>query len=75
MAASGISIIGEHARDRMEERNIRRGDLLNALSGATTATFQPDKGRWKSSGGTDRDGDPLDMAIVMENGIVVITVF
>jgi hypothetical protein len=52
-----------------------RGDVRSALTNATLATFQPDNGRWKITGGTDRSGDGLDMAVVFENAIVVITVF
>jgi DNA-binding transcriptional regulator YiaG len=64
-----------HALDRMQERNATRGDVRSALSSASLATFQSDNGRWKVTGGTDRSGDALDMAVVFENGLVVITVF
>lgn len=73
--ASGRFIFGHHALDRMKERNATRGDVRSALASADLATFQPDNGRWKISGGTDRSGDALDLAIVFENGLVVITVF
>lgn len=73
--ASGRFIFGDHALDRMQERNVTRGDVRSALTSATLATFQPDNGRWRITGGTDRSGDALDMAVVFENGIVVITVF
>jgi hypothetical protein len=72
---SGRFIFGHHALDRMKERNATRGDVRSALASANLATFQPDNGRWKITGGTDRSGDALDMAIVFENGLVVITVF
>jgi hypothetical protein len=72
---SGIVLFGNHALDRMKERNATRGDVRSALTSATPATFQPDNGRWKITGGTDRSGDALDMAVVFENGLVVITVF
>jgi hypothetical protein len=68
---SGRFIFGSHALDRTQERNATRGDVRSALKSALLATFQPDNGRWKITGGTDRSGEPLDMAI----GIVVITVF
>jgi hypothetical protein len=73
--ATGIFIFGRHALDRMKERNATRGDVRSALASATLATFQTDNGRWKVTGGTDRSGDALDMAVVFENGLVVITVF
>lgn len=59
----------------MQERNASRGDVRSALTSAILATFQPDNGRWMITGGTDRSGEALDMAVVFENGIVVITVF
>jgi len=72
---SGRFIFGSHALDRMKERNATRGDVRSALTSAILATFQPDNGRWKITGGTDRSGEALDMAVVFEHGIVVITVF
>jgi uncharacterized protein DUF4258 len=72
---SGRFIFGSHALDRMKERNATRSDVRSALKSAVFATFQEDNGRWKIAGGTDRSGEPLDMAVVFEHGIVVITVF
>ncbi len=72
---SGRFIFGSHALDRMKERNASRGDVRSALTSASLAAFQPDNGRWKITGGTDRSGEALDLAVVFENGIVVITVF
>lgn len=71
----GRFIFGNHALDRMKQRNATRGDVRSALTTATLATFQADNGRWKITGGTDRSGDALEMAVVFENGLVVITVF
>jgi hypothetical protein len=72
--ASGRYIYGDHALDQMNHRNVSRGDVRSALGNAAAATFQPDNGRWKISG-KDRLGDSLSLAVVFENGIVVITVF
>lgn len=71
---SGRFIYGDHALDQMNSRNVSRGDVRSALGNATAATFQPDNGRWKIVG-MDRSGDSLSLAVVLENGIVVITVF
>lgn len=59
----------------MSERNVTRGDVRSALTSSSLATFQRDSGRWKVTGGTDCSGDGLDMAVVFENGLVVMTVF
>ncbi len=71
---SGRYIYGDHALHQMDRRNVTRGDVRSALGNAAAATFQPDNGRWKIAG-TDRSGDSLSLAVVFENGIVVITVF
>ena len=71
---SGRYIYGDHALDQMSHRNVTRGDVRSALGNASVATFQPDNGRWKVTG-TDRSGDSLSLAVVLENWIVVITVF
>lgn len=72
---TGRFIFGHHALDRMKERSATRGDVRSALTSATLATFQSDNGRWKITGGTDRSDHALEMAVVFENGLVVITVF
>lgn len=71
---SGRYIYADHALDQMSRRNVTRGDVRSALGSATVATFQADNGRWRITG-TDRDGDSLSLAVVFENGIVVVTVF
>lgn len=71
---SGIFILGDHALDRADERNLRREDIRNALSQANDAALQ-DNGRWLVTGGTDLDGDAVTLVIVLHRGVVVITLF
>lgn len=62
-----------HARQRMDERFVRPRDVYCALENASTCRAG-ERGRWKVVG-PDVDGDELTMAVVLEAGVVVITVF
>lgn len=73
--ATGVFILQPHAYDRSRERHIGRLDIRAALSGATTAMFQPDNSRWKVTGGHGLDGVPIALAIMFDRGIIVITIF
>ncbi|MBI4704199.1 MAG: DUF4258 domain-containing protein [Deltaproteobacteria bacterium] len=64
---------GRHAIERMDERGATRQDVQAALAGATECRAQP-QGRWKITG-ADRDGDELTVVVVIEDGVVVVTVF
>jgi len=71
---TGIFLLGQHAADRARERHIDIDDIRNALRGATQATLQ-DNGRWYVTGGVDLDGVSVDMAVSVQRGFVVITLF
>jgi hypothetical protein len=62
-----------HALERMDQRGASRQDVQAALSGASRCRAQP-AGRWKVTG-ADRDGDELVVIVVLEDGVVVVTVF
>ena len=57
----------------MHERGVREGDLRNALINAQSATSQKDD-KWKVEG-SDLDGDDLTVVVVLEDGLVVVTLF
>jgi hypothetical protein len=71
---TGVFLLSEHAADRARGRNISPGDLRNALEGATSATLQ-ENGRWYVVGGEDLDGDPINLAVSFERGMVIVTLF
>lgn len=72
-ATSGRVLIPGHARRRLAERGADEEDLLHALKEATGCAFQaPD--RWRVSG-PDLDGDSLTAVVVLEAGVVVVTLF
>jgi len=71
---TGIFLLGEHAADRARERRIEIDDIKHALRGATAATLQ-DNGRWKVSGGLDLEGDAVTFIVMLERGLLIVTLF
>ncbi len=72
-AAAGRIEYTEHAIKEMDEAHADFGDTRHALMKAVSAVFQ-NNGRWKIRG-PDRDGDELILAVTIDDGILVITVF
>src|SRR5512132_177645 len=72
-AAAGRISLTTHARARMAQRNVKPGDLRSALVSAASCKDQLD-GKWKVTG-PDLDGDTLDVVVVIEAGVLVVTVF
>ncbi len=72
-AAANLIRIGRHARERMAARGVLYEDVRIALVGARSCSFQ-EGGRWKVRG-SDRDGDELVLVIVLDAGVIVVTVF
>lgn len=66
--------VSKHAKERMEQRNVRRGDIADALVTAKHATLEMGT-RFRLDGGTDRDGDPLSLVVALEGDCVIVTVF
>lgn len=62
-----------HARQRMKERGVTFADIEHALVNAKICTLQAN-GRWRVEG-PDMDGDGLTSVVVLEAGVVVVTVF
>ena len=71
-AAGRIRIEG-HARQRMAERGARYADVVHALSNASGCALQ-ENGRWRVNG-EDLEGDDLTAIVVLEQGVVVVTLF
>lgn len=68
-------ILTKHARDRMNDRGARRGDVINALITATSATYEPERLNWRVVGGADRDGEALCVIVDLEADVIVVTLF
>lgn len=61
-----------HASERMAQRGADREDVRRALMTATSCAASGE--RWKVSG-VDVEGDELTVVCVLEDGVVVVTVF
>lgn len=72
-ASAGRLRIELHARQRMRERGASFADVKHALAGAQRCRLQ-ENGRWRVDG-EDLDGDELTAVVVLESGVVVVTVF
>lgn len=57
----------------MDERGVREADLRHALGAARSCTPQK-TGSWRVDG-ADLDGDDLTMIVVIEDGLLVVTLF
>ena len=57
----------------MQERGVREGDLRNALVRARSCSPRKED-TWRVEG-SDLDGDDLTVVVVIEDGLVVVTLF
>ncbi len=71
-ARAGRIVYSSHARKEMAEAGARAADVRHALIHAASA--KPSNDRWRVVG-PDIDGDELIVVVVLENGVVVVTVF
>ena len=74
LASAGRVEFTDHARDEMEEAGAGFLDVMNALRKATSCRHQPKSDRWKVLG-PDRDGEELTVIVVLEDGVLVVTVW
>jgi hypothetical protein len=73
-AAANRIRLTRHVFVRMEERCVTYADVREALMTATACRPGP-KDRWRVTGGGDQDREPLALVVVLEDGVVVVTVF
>lgn len=72
-AGAGRVAYTRHGYDRLEERNVTEDDVLCALKKAADCTEQEDE-TWRVNG-PDMEGDELTVIVVIESGLLVVTVF
>ena len=72
-ALAGRIELSPHAEERMRERHVTYEDLRCALTGATNCRARPED-RWRVEG-SDSEGDELSVVVVIEDGVVVVTLF
>lgn len=73
LAGANRIVYSSHSEDRSGERTVTYRNLWHALMNATRAKLQAN-GRWKASG-KDLDGDHLDVVLIIEGDLIIITVF
>lgn len=71
-AAANRVRFSRHARERMGERGASAEHVMHALQSATTCSSSGE--RWKVTG-PDLDGDALTVVVVLEDEVIVVTVF
>ena len=62
-----------HARQRMEQRRTRFQELRSILMKAPACSSLPSE-RWRVHG-MDVDGDTLEVIVVIQDGLIIITLF
>lgn len=72
-ATQGRIVVSSHARKRMNERGATREDIRHALCVAKQCRASPDgRGRWEVPSADD-DGQPLLVVVVIESGVLVVS--
>lgn len=74
LARAGRVSYVRHAIERMGERGVTRNDVEHALMNAARCVWQARKETWKAFG-VDLLGDELVVAVAIEDGLLVVTVF
>lgn len=64
-----------HVSIRMAQRGVTKRCISRALQTAKLATYEPERDRWKLTGGVDVDGDELILIVKVERGVLVVTLF
>lgn len=72
-ALAGRVRFTRHAWLRVDERQATQGDVLHALTAAERCRGVGEE-RWRVEG-KDRDGDDLTVIVVLEDGVLVVTLF
>jgi hypothetical protein len=73
LAAAGRIQLSSHARARCRERGVLFADVRAALTRARGCVEQ-DHGRWRVVG-DDLGGEELTAVVVLEDGVLVVTLF
>lgn len=75
LATQGRVIYTRHAEQRMDERRVKRSDVIHALTSATDARWQADRQTFAVTGGVDMTGDELTVIVVIQDDVLVVTLF
>ena len=58
----------------MRERNATAEDIRAAIKTSTSCTAAQEE-RWRLDGGTDLDGEALSVIVILDDGVLVVTLF
>jgi hypothetical protein len=72
-ARSGRVEFTHHALVRARQRRVRVDEVVEALAYAQACRFEEGE-KWRASC-LDADGDPLEVVVVIEDGLLVVTMF
>ncbi len=72
-ARAGRVEFTEHVLIRAKQRRVRIGEIVTALAHAHGCRHEEDD-RWRALC-RDRDGDVLEVIVVIEDGLLVVTLF
>lgn len=75
LVGRGDIVFTGHARQRMRQRGANERDVENGLLTATTCAWQDDHQTWHCEGGVDCDGDDIEVSVVIDADVVVVTVY
>jgi|GEM_PF-1621737 len=67
--------VSNHAWDRMNERGVTLRDVQSAMASATSAAWHETEETWRVNGGTDLEGDPLVLCVVVNWDVLLVTIF
>ncbi len=73
-AAANRIRLTQHARKRMVERGTRFHELRSILMAAPSCSALATTERWRVHG-VDEDGDALEVIVVIQDGLMIITLF
>ncbi len=73
-AQAGRVLFTRHASQRIRERSTSRREVEDALARCERCRWQPHEETWRAEG-PDWDGERLTVALVIADGLLVVTVF
>lgn len=74
LASVNRFIVSRHAEKQALTRGVTANDMHYALVNANSCTWQEDHKTWKVQG-IDLDGGDLTLAVVIQDDVLVVTVF
>jgi hypothetical protein len=75
-AAAGRMRLSWHVEsESMPDRGATIDDVKEAIRTSTNCKWQPDKNTWRLEGGMDLDDETMTVIAVLDDGVLVVTIF